>query len=739
MSLFDKIFKKQEASGAGTDDRARAEGTERIDGDAVALTPSSDAAVAKVNAEMAKPLPPVVGKTGDVARVIAELGEQTSRNEEQAAPLHKAEVLAFPVRTASAAVDVTVEEPLDPTEMRGAQALEMPAPGQPQTVEQMRQDPNYVRVFDPYGQEIFVPRQQWRDEVLPGNLQAAANNPDELYAVLLNAMNDGFFAEIEPAAAHLQAIDTNTVRGACIYAIVLLQLGRQEEAERVLRTELEKHGEDAAVLTNLSRILATRGEREPAKAMLWRAIELDPNLENALGWYLALEQERGGEEQRRSAMDRIAALPGSWRVRLWRAKMALDAQDLPGAIALYREGLKSFPGPVPTEFLYPMSGDLGMNGRLRELIDMTEPYFLPEVHGLPVGNNLIKAHFDLGELEPAAAITQRLFAMKRPDWREPLGFWEQTIGRALRAQQPQMQQEGPLEIGMLEMSGPVWRRAGGPLEEAFGGAKPAGAPVVTILGGTADLPNVQGEVAMQVADAVGRLSRAMPLFLAEQVEFHTAAQARTLLPRVTQGGGGFVLRGSEWADAEAVELAREGELAPELIVRAHVDARAQPWVAVARVMRATDGVELGAVRAEFPAGQPEYGMPALASALERLLEQQGIGSQAAPAAYQVPETSALANYLLRLEQLLALRSAVTLTGETMPMSGEREILEGNLGLALQQPGNATVRALLASTVATLWRLRPQVAEEFEDRLELLARDRPVGEPVNSITLAMMTD
>ena len=68
----------------------------------------------------------------------------------------------------------------------------------------------------------------------------------------------------------------------------------------------------------------------------------------------------------------------------------------------------------------------------------------------------------------------------------------------------------------------------------------------------------------------GRLSRAMPLFLAEQVEFHTAAQARTLLPRVAQGSGGFVLRGSEWADAEAVELAREGELAPELIVRAHL-------------------------------------------------------------------------------------------------------------------------------------------------------------------------
>lgn len=738
MSLFDKIFKKQETAGAGLDVRSEeAGGTEP---GVAAPVEAAHQVAAEVNAEMAEPLPPIVEQTvTEEGSGVSEAELENRMSEEQAVPVHKAEVLAFPARTASASVNETVDEPLDEMAVQNTQALEMPAPGQPPTIEQMRQDPNFVRVFDPYGQEIFVPRQQWRDEVLPGNLQAAAENPDELYAVLLNAMNDGFFAEIEPAAAHLQTIDTNPVRGACIYAIVLLQLGRQDEAERVLRTELEAHGEDAAVLTNLSRILATRGELEPAEAMLWRAIELDPNLENALGWYLALEQERGGEPQRRAAMERVAALPGSWRVRLWMAKIALDGQDVSAALAFYRQGLASFPGPVPAEFLYPMSGDLGMSGKLRELIEMTEPYFLPEVHGLPVGNNLIKAHFDLGELEPAAAITQRLFAMKRPDWREPLGFWEQTIGRAQRARQPQPQQGGPLEIGMLEMIGPVWRRVGGPLEEAFGGGKPAGAPVVTILGGTADLPNVEGEVAMHIADAVGRLSRAMPLFLAEQVEFHTAAQARTLLPRVTQGGGGFVLRGSEWADAEALELAREGELEPELIVRAHVDARAQPWVGVARLMRATDGLELGAVRAEFPAGQPEYGMPALASALARLLEQQGVASKATPAAYQVPETSALANYLLRLEQLLALRSAVTTGGDAMPMSGEREILEGNLGLALQQPGNATVRALLAATTATLWRLRPQVAEEFEDRLELLARDRPVGEPVDSITLAMMTD
>ncbi len=789
MSLFDKLFGKQgegkgegqetgrtaPAESAGQDGAADAD----ADADAEARHAAEHNVAAQVHVATAdlagadpSETPPATATV--VAREDAEAVDppdvalaaaSSSASPEEQAPAGRAEVLAFPGRPrAEAPADLQADpqpgRPEPPEQQRrepvsiasaqrgpqtgtptgtptGPQTGNQTGPAQPATLEQMRQDPNLVRVFDQYGQEVFVPKQQWRDEILPNNLQAAWTNPDELYAVMLNAVNDGLFAEIEAAAVHLRAIDPQPARAVCLLAIVQLQLGRTEQAERTLEDSLANDGEDAAVLTNLSRILAARGERERAEPMLWRAVELDPNLENAIGWYVGVEAERDPAGGRERALDRVAGLPGSWRARLWKAKAALDAKDLAGALEQYRLGLGAFPGPVSAEFLYPMSGDLGMAGHLRELIEMTEPYFLPEVHGLPVGNNLIKAHFDLGELEPAAAITARLFAMKRPDWREPLGFWEQSISRALRAQHPVPQQGGPLEIGMLEMIGPVWRRVGGPLEPVFGLGKADNAPVVTILGGSADLPPVEGEVAMQLADAVGRLTRAMPLFLTEQMEFHTVARARTLLPRVAQGG--FVLRGGEWADAEALELARGAELAPDFVVRAHVDTRAQTWVATAKLARAADGTELGAVRAEFPAGQPEYGMLALASSLQRLLERQGVGSQPAPAVYQVPETGALANYLLRLEQLLILRSAATAEEEMRPASGEREVMEGVLGLALQQPANPTVRALMAATAMTMWRVRPEIAEEFEDRLELLGREQPLGEPLDGILFAMVTD
>lgn len=724
MSLIEKLFGKKETAGTNRRD-AKVEASEVV---ASAVAPSDVAPTAEP-LPVVEPVPLAAAPIGTAlpSPVETPLAAPTLVDEEADAPLATGSG-PFLVKDRSPVVKEEVRAEVLPAE------LAEPAPI---TVEQMRNDPNFVRVYDQYGQEVFLTRQQWQEEILPASLQANWEAPDELYTVLVNAMNDGLFVEVEPAAARLYAIDTNAVRGACVYAIVLLQLGRVDEAERVLDDYLQRFGEDGAVLTNLAKVYASRNEPEKAETTLWRAIELDPNIENGLGWYLATEFERGGEEARLRAMERVAALPNSWRVRLWLAKVAMTNQDLPRALTLYREGLSVFTGPVPTEFLYPMSGDLGLSGHLRELLDMTGPLFVPEIHGLMVGNNLIKAHVDLGELEPAGAIVNQLFAQKRPDWRETLGFWESTIGR-LRQSSQSRDPQVPLEIGMLEMIGPVWKRVGGPLTEVFGD-KPENAPVVTLLGGTAAFVPPEGPQGMQMADALGRLSRALPLFLAEQLEFHTAARVRTLLPRVTQGGAGFVLRGAEWSDSEAMESAFEAELTPDFIVKVHLNAIAEEWVLQATVLRASDSAAVGEARATCPAGQPEVAVKALAGELIQLLAQNGLAAETPSPFYLLPEGPALANYMIRLEQLLAVRSAITAGDEPPAIAGERDILEGTLFLALQQPQSPAVRALLASMVVAMRRIRPEIAEEFTDRLTMLQRDRPLGEPLDEIVTDMVTD
>lgn len=58
----------------------------------------------------------------------------------------------------------------------------------------------------------------------------------------------------------------------------------------------------------------------------------------------------------------------------------------------------------------------------------------------------------------------------------------------------------------------------------------------------------------------------------------------------------------------------------------------------------------------------------------------------------------LNDYLLRLEHLLAVRLAASLSPGSSFLHGEREIIDGNLQLCLSYPANVTVRVLLLQTL-----------------------------------------
>ena len=105
---------------------------------------------------------------------------------------------------------------------------------------------------------------------------------------------------------------------------------------------------------------------------------------------------------------RVAALPGSWRARIWLAHAALKSRNLESALAFYRESLSRAPQPAPGDLLMQLSGDLGNAGHLPEILQLVGPHFVPAIHGLPVGNNLIKAHVDLGQSDAARRIVNQL-------------------------------------------------------------------------------------------------------------------------------------------------------------------------------------------------------------------------------------------------------------------------------------------------------------------------------------------
>jgi hypothetical protein len=227
------------------------------------------------------------------------------------------------------------------------------------------------------------------------------------------------------------------------------------------------------------------------------------------------------------------------------------------------------------------------------------------------------------------------------------------------------------------------------------------------------------------------MSRALPLFLAEQIELMTAARARPLVPLVERGGGGFVLGGAAWSDVDAVDYAKRGQPESEYVITVHLITRTDPWEARLRLISVTDSRPIGEFMLSFLSTRAEKGVPEISRRLMSLLKQAGVNDQARPDSYAVPEGSNLSDYLLRLEQLLAVRCADLEGAQTGFLSSEREILSGNLNLCLACPGNITTRVLLIQTALSMKKVRPDVFSEFEDRIAALQAEHPLPEPAQS--------
>ena len=107
-----------------------------------------------------------------------------------------------------------------------------------------------IKVFDAYGREMFITKEVWRTKVLPGTLKSNWNNAEQLAGIVIGSMNDGFFADVLAAAEQLYRIDPIPARGACAYGIVLMKNNRLDDAEKVFRDHIEKHGEDLPEIRN---------------------------------------------------------------------------------------------------------------------------------------------------------------------------------------------------------------------------------------------------------------------------------------------------------------------------------------------------------------------------------------------------------------------------------------------------------------------------------------------------------
>ncbi len=73
------------------------------------------------------------------------------------------------------------------------------------------------------------------------------------------------------------------------------------------------------------------------------------------------------------------------------------------------------------------------------------------------------------------------------------------------------------------------------------------------------------------------------------------------------------------------------------------------------------------------------------------------------------------------------------------LSGERDIVDGNIQQCLNLPQNVPARLLLVQTLVAMKKIRPDILPEFRDKLALLQKEKPLSESANGVVQRILNE
>jgi hypothetical protein len=256
--------------------------------------------------------------------------------------------------------------------------------------------------------------------------------------------------------------------------------------------------------------------------------------------------------------------------RLIAARERLDAKDLAGALAIYEEVLEV--AGERADVLVTISGDLGSTGNIPQIIDLVAPRYDATRHGPAAGINLIQAYLAVRDADAARHILDILFSLKRPELEERLNGFSNAIAELIQhgdihglpASSPSFAgaqgsdgAQQAVGLALVTISRPIWSYGLEAFEEILprkeGKLRRVAFAQLALPGAYADI----GAAMKQPEDELGRLSRGIPLWLAETFHFSPQYTSVAALGCFHDGDGSRrpVIFSAEWTVENLKKLA----------------------------------------------------------------------------------------------------------------------------------------------------------------------------------------
>jgi tetratricopeptide (TPR) repeat protein len=594
----------------------------------------------------------------------------------------------------------------------------------PRTQNPGGKDPDMIRAFDKYGREVLIPRSEWQSKVLPENIKQNWNDPQGLYLIVIQSIDDGFVKDVLPASKRLLSIDPQKERAYCARGIALMKSGDLGGAETTLNEYLEKYGPSGYVITNLAKVFADRGDQRKSELALWRALTLDPNQDNALSWWEAIFRERGGEQGAIDALKKAAALPKSWRPQLILGLRSLQQKDLPGSLT-YLNPLLENQSDQP-DVLQFISGELGRNGYAQEVIDLVGPRFAPDKHSPGAGINLLEACRQTGNHWEGEEVLHRLNLLNRPDLKSHLDYYAEQFAELKKKSDRMPTATSPSQaIDMVNIVRPIWYYG---LEDPVWMFPQAAdnKPAILFLALSASKGTSAGEgdASFQHEDDLGRLSRSIPLYMAEGVFLQSMIPCQVFFPMVK--GKGMVLFGSELAPEQIWKLANDRKQDnPRLIVSGVVEPLGENFKVTLKVWDCYKKLMVKEMKQSAPMQGIEY---AFLKMEQEFLSLIGV-NLGRPFGFPRIASNLVPYYLSGLAQSLTMTFAASGWVPKESLFGERNMLNWFLKLAMEEKKSQVPKIMFLSGLAKARKYQSEAYLEFKGQaLSLLEDESDAASP-----------
>lgn len=394
-----------------------------------------------------------------------------------------------------------------------------------------KENAKMMNIIDQNGRRIQITMDEWREKVLPIALKNHWDNANLLYNDILKAIQNNFISDVEEAAIHLKEIDTIKERGYNTLAILYLKNKEFNKANELLLEYLANNPKTGTILTNLAKSYYGKDEKEKAMEILWEGLTINPNQNNGLPWYASICKDRDGIDGYIDALRRASEIKGSWLPQFLLARHELNEKNIESAKEFLKIALSQ--SHVTQEALLVISGELGAKGYSKELIELVEPVYDFNKNDIRVGLNLLQAYLQNKEIEKGENLLNKLMMLERPDLKNALLKISNKFDK-LKIEEKASTPKKDVQINMMVLDNPVWGH-GLKTSKWFINNK-------EVKGNIAVLPYADETIrekeikGYQKDNETSMLSRGIPLYVSEMINYYTDYNNKVVMPFVRDFG-----------------------------------------------------------------------------------------------------------------------------------------------------------------------------------------------------------